>query len=58
MKRFDGELVRQGWALAYRRYGLTYVGQEAEARAAERGLWATRFIPAHAGNTINLENAG
>ena len=38
-----GELVRQGWALAYRRYGLTYVRQEAEARAAKRGLWATRF---------------
>lgn len=39
-----GELVRRGWALAYRQYGLTYVRQEAEARAAKRGLWETRFI--------------
>ena len=40
-----GELVRRGWALAYRLYGLTYVQHEAEARAAKRGLWATRFTP-------------
>ena len=40
-----GELVRRGWALAYRQYGLTYVRHEAEARAAKRGLWATRFTP-------------
>ena len=38
-----GELVRRGWALAYRRYGLTCVRQEAEARAAKRGLWSTGF---------------
>ncbi len=40
-----GELVRRGWALAYRRYGLTYVRREAEARAAKRGLWGSRFTP-------------
>ncbi len=33
-----GELVRRGWALAYRRYSMTYIRQEAEARAAKRGL--------------------
>ena len=27
-----GELVRRGWALAYRRYGLTYVRHETKAR--------------------------
>ena len=40
-----GELVRRDWALAYRRYGLTYVQQENEARAAKRGLWGSRFTP-------------
>lgn len=38
-----GELVRQGWAIAFRRFSEEYVGQEAEARAARRGLWAGRF---------------
>jgi endonuclease YncB( thermonuclease family) len=37
------ELVRQGWALAFTRYAADYVPQEAEARAARRGLWAGRF---------------
>lgn len=37
------EMVRQGWAIAFRRYALDYVSQEAEARAARRGLWAGRF---------------
>ena len=40
-----GELVRRSWAFAYRRYGLTYVRQEAEAKAAKRGLWGSRFTP-------------
>ncbi len=40
-----GELVRRGWALAYVRYGRTYISQEAEARAAKRGLWGSRFTP-------------
>lgn len=38
-----GELVRQGWAIAFRRFSDEYVGQEAEARAARRGLWAGSF---------------
>lgn len=37
------ELVRQGWAVAFTRFSADYVGQEAEARAAGRGLWAGRF---------------
>lgn len=44
----DGEdvnawLVRNGWAVAYRRYSEAYVRDEAEARAARRGIWAGRF---------------
>ncbi|WP_198377557.1 thermonuclease family protein [Neoroseomonas rubea] len=37
------ELVRQGWAIAFRRFSLDYVGQEAEARRARRGIWEGRF---------------
>ena len=44
----DGEdlnawMVAQGLALAYRRYSLDYVDQEAGARAARRGVWTTTF---------------
>lgn len=39
----NAELVRQGWALAYRRHGLDYVAVEDEARRAGRGLWQGRF---------------
>ncbi len=37
-------MVSQGWALAYRRYSLDYVDDEAEARAARRGIWASEFV--------------
>ena len=40
-----GWLVEQGWALAFRRYGLAYVAQEDRARDARRGLWAGSFVP-------------
>ncbi|HET7131697.1 MAG TPA: thermonuclease family protein [Gammaproteobacteria bacterium] len=39
------EMVTAGLALAYRRYSNDYVGAEAEARAAKRGLWAGDFTP-------------
>lgn len=38
------ELVRQGWAVAFRRFSLDYVAQEAEARAARRGIWEGSFM--------------
>ena len=41
----NGWLVRQGHALAYRRYSPTYVPQEAHARAARAGIWAGEFVP-------------
>ena len=37
-------MVRQGWALAYRRYSRAYVGEEEGARAARRGIWKGRFV--------------
>ncbi len=38
-------MVRQGWAVAFRRYGLDYVDAEAEARRAGRGIWSSSFVP-------------
>ena len=38
-------LVEQGWALAYRRYGMQYVTAEDRARGARRGLWSGSFVP-------------
>jgi endonuclease YncB( thermonuclease family) len=36
-------LVQQGWAVAYG-YADIYESQEAEARAAKRGIWAGSFV--------------
>ncbi len=41
----NAELVRQGWALAYRRYSKDYVSVEIEAQDAKRGIWAGEFEP-------------
>jgi endonuclease YncB( thermonuclease family) len=38
-----GEIVRAGFATAYRRYSNDYVDEESEARAARRGIWAGEF---------------
>ena len=36
-------MVRQAWALAFRRYSLDYLDDEREAREARRGMWAGEF---------------
>lgn len=36
-------MVAQGWALAYRKYGIDYILEEDEARLAQRGIWAGSF---------------
>lgn len=36
-------MVEQGWAVAFRKYGLDYVVQEDEARVNRRGLWQGAF---------------
>lgn len=38
-------LVRNGHALAYRRYSSDYIGAEQEARNARRGVWAGQIQP-------------
>jgi endonuclease YncB( thermonuclease family) len=37
------EVVRQGWAIAYRKHALDYVAAEREAKTAKRGIWAWTF---------------
>ena len=36
-------MVAQGWAVAFRKYGIDYISQEDEARSARRGMWAGSF---------------
>jgi len=36
-------MVREGWAVAYRKYSQQYVGAEEEAHQAGRNLWAGQF---------------
>ncbi len=37
-------MVVNGWAVAYRRFSLDYVEEEATAQAARRGIWAGEFV--------------
>ena len=39
----NAQLVRQGWALAYRRYSKDYISAEKEAQETKRGMWAGEF---------------
>ena len=38
-------MVAEGWALAYGRYSLAYVGEEARARTERRGVWRGEVVP-------------
>ncbi len=59
-----GWMVEQGHALAYRRYGTSYIRQEDAARAARRGMWSGSFVPpwalraGHAGEVSARTYAG
>ena len=39
----NGEMVRLGWAIAYRRHGLQYVNAETAAKKSRRGIWQGHF---------------
>ncbi|WP_051247919.1 thermonuclease family protein [Inquilinus limosus] len=39
----SGWMAAQGWAVAFTRYSRDYVGQEAQAKGARRGIWRGRF---------------
>ncbi|MEE8350803.1 MAG: thermonuclease family protein, partial [Rhodospirillales bacterium] len=41
----NAKMVRQGWALAYRRYSMDYVGDEKVAKVSRKGLWRGEFVP-------------
>jgi endonuclease YncB( thermonuclease family) len=36
-------MVREGWAIAYRKHGTDYTREEAAAKKAKRGIWQGRF---------------
>ena len=40
----NGWLVSEGWALAYRRYGMDYVNQEDAARKEKKGVHRGQFV--------------
>lgn len=40
----NGWMVKNGYALAYRRYSRRYVSAEQEARENSRGLWTGEFV--------------
>ena len=40
----NGWMVREGHALAYRKYSTAYVAEESVARHEQRGLWAGDFV--------------
>ena len=39
----NAEMVRQGWAIAYRQHGLDYIAAETAAKNARRGIWQGPF---------------
>ncbi len=39
----NGEMVRLGWAIAYRKHSHSYIDEENEAREARRGIWQGAF---------------
>jgi endonuclease YncB( thermonuclease family) len=44
-REINAELIRQGWAIEYKEYSDgRYADEETEARKAQRGLWAGKFV--------------
>jgi endonuclease YncB( thermonuclease family) len=41
----NDRLVREGWALNYRKYSTDYLEAEAEAKRRGAGLWRGEFVP-------------
>lgn len=38
-------LVAEGWALAYRKYSFEYDDEEKTAKAQDKGIWSSEFVP-------------
>ena len=43
-KNLNAEMVRSGWAIAYRYYSKDFVSQEASAKSNRLGIWQGRFV--------------
>ena len=41
----NAKMVSDGWAMAYRRYSIDYVGEEKTARTKRVGIWRGDFTP-------------
>jgi endonuclease YncB( thermonuclease family) len=42
-QNLNGWMVEQGWAVAFRKYGIDYISLEEHARNTGRGMWEGRF---------------
>ncbi|MBT3765926.1 MAG: thermonuclease family protein [Rhodospirillaceae bacterium] len=40
----NGHMVREGWAVAYRRFNNVYVGDENAAKQSRKGMWRGEFV--------------
>jgi endonuclease YncB( thermonuclease family) len=52
------ELVRQGWALAYRSFTMAYIDDEADAERRKAGLWMGDFETPWEWRRVNGEPPG
>ncbi len=43
-KDLNGWLVKEGWALANRKYSKAYIKNEKAAKAARAGIWKSEFV--------------
>ena len=53
----NAKMVSDGWALAYRRYSIDYVGEEKTARAKRVGIWRGDFTPPWKWRMWNSKNS-
>src|SRR5512132_3071722 len=44
-ENINDRLVREGWALDYRKYSTDYLAAEAEAKRQGAGVWRGEFVP-------------
>lgn len=44
-RNLNALMVREGWALAYRRYSKKYIPEEEAAKAGRKGMWMMKFMP-------------
>jgi endonuclease YncB( thermonuclease family) len=41
----NASMVRNGWAMAYRKYSTDYVDEETIAKESKAGMWRGKFMP-------------